>query len=143
MELEAGGRRLLTETNIGNLGLHGLDGYPRVIPVWFKFTGDEIQIASPPNAYKSRALRADGRATLTVSTIVAPYHVVSASGIVEIDVLQEAERIALVSDLAERYLGPEGGRRYIDAWIRGGHPGPGDLLRLRIERVRYTNVSGD
>jgi PPOX class probable F420-dependent enzyme len=143
MEIDARARQLLTAPNIGNLGFHGLDGYPRVIPVWFTFTGDEVHVASPPNAYKSRALRADPRAVLTVSTPTAPYHVVSASGPVEVQVMDEAERIELVGRTAARYLGLEGGRQYIDKWIKGGHPGPGDLLRLRIERLRFTNVSGD
>lgn len=143
MDIEPRGRQLLSEPNVGNLGLRGLDGYPRVIPVWFRFTGDEVQIASPHDAYKSRALRADARAVLTVSTPKAPYHVVSATGRVEVELIPEPDRINFVREIAERYLGTAGGRAYVDAWMRGGHPGPGDLLRLRIERLRYTNVSGE
>lgn len=143
MEIDPQGRQLLSQPNVGNLGFNGLDSYPRVIPVWFKFTGDEIQVASPPNLYKCRALRADPRAVLTVSTPKTPYHVVSATGRVDIEVIPEPDRIAFVREIAERYLGLDGGRKYVEAWIRGGHPGPGDLLRLRIERLRYTNVSGD
>lgn len=143
MEIDPRGRKLLSEPNIGNLGYHGLDGYPRVLPVWFRLSDDELLIASPPDAYKCRALRADGRATLTVSTPKAPYHVVSATGRVEVEVIEEEERIAFVRQVATAYLGAEGGRQYVDRWIRGGHPGPGDLLRLRIERARYTNVSGE
>ena len=71
-----------------------------------------------------------------------PYHVVSVSGRVDIEVLPEPRRIEYVSDLAHRYLGAEGGDAYLAKWIRGGHPGPGDLLRLPIERLRYTDVSG-
>lgn len=140
MDIDPEGRRLLTEPNIGHLGFHGLDDYPRVIPVWFKFTGDEVQVASPPNQYKCRALRADPRAVLMVSTPKQPYRFASASGPVDIEVIEQPERIAFVREIAERYLGPDDGRRYIESWIRGGNPGPGDLLRLRIERLRYTNV---
>lgn len=143
MDLEPKARELLTGPNIGNLGYYGLDGHPKVLPVWFTLAGQEIQVASPPDAYKSRALRADPRAVLTVSTPVAPYHVVSVTGRVTVDLLPEPERIAFVSEVAVRYLGEEGGRAYITRWIKGGHPGPGDLLRLEIERVRYTNVSGE
>jgi PPOX class probable F420-dependent enzyme len=143
VEIDPEGRRLLGEPNVGNLGFHGLDGYPRVIPVWFKFTGDEIQVASPPDQYKCRALRADPRATLMVSTPTQPYRFAGATGRVEIEVIEEPERIAFVREIAERYLGADAARRYIESWIRGGHPGPGDLLRLRIERLRYTNVGGE
>ena len=142
MDMHPKARELLTGPNIGNLGYHGLDGHPRVLPVWFNLVGDDIEIASPPDAYKCRALRRDSRAVLTVSTPQAPYHVVSVSGRVAIEVLPEARRIEYVSDLAHRYLGDEGGDAYLAKWIRGGHPGPGDLLRLSIERLRYTDVSG-
>lgn len=134
---------LLTGPNIGNLGYYGLDGHPRVLPVWFTLNGGDLEIASPPDAYKCRALRADPRATLTVSTPVAPYHVVSASGTAAIERLPEGRRIAFVRAVAYRYLGQEGGDAYIARWIKGGHPGPGDLIRLPMQRLRYTDVSGE
>ena len=143
MDMHPKARELLTGPNIGNLGYYGLDGHPRVLPVWFTLDGDDLEIASPPDAYKCRALRADPRAVLTVSTPVAPYHVVSASGSVTIERLPEDRRIEFVRAVAHRYLGREGGDAYIARWIRGGHPGPGDLLRLPIERLRYTDVSGE
>jgi len=49
MDIEPRGRQLLSEPNVGNLGLRGLDGYPRVIPVWFRFTGDELDHARMQN----------------------------------------------------------------------------------------------
>ena len=143
MESDPQARGLLSQPIVGNLGYYGLDGYPRVLPVWFTFAEGEIQIASPPDQYKIRALRADPRATLTVSTPSVPYHVASATGRVTIQRLEEAERIPFVRDIAHRYLGEEEGQKYVSKWMRGGHPGPGDLIRLQIERARYTNVSGD
>ena len=143
MEIDPQARELLSRPIVGNLGYYGLDGYPRVLPVWFTLAGGEIQVASPPDQYKIRALRADPRATLAVSTPSAPYHAASATGRVTIQRLDEDERIPFVRDVAYRYLGAEEGERYISKWMRGGHPGPGDLIRLKFERVRYTNVSGD
>jgi PPOX class probable F420-dependent enzyme len=140
VEIDQKALELLGQALIGNLGFIGLDGNPHVIPVWFTFTGEEVLVASPPDAYKCRALRADPRAVLTVSTHSAPYHVVSISGKVRVDVIEEAERIAFVREVAVRYLGDEGGQRYIDGWIKGGHPGPGDLIRLPAGKVRYTRV---
>jgi hypothetical protein len=142
MDIDSRARDLLTRPIVGNLGFHGLDGYPKVLPVWFRLDGDEVQVASPPNAYKCRALRADPRAVLTVSTPNPPYHVASASGRVTIDVLPEPQRIRFVGRIATWYLGDEAGERYLARWAGGGHPGPGDLLRLQIERVRYKDVSG-
>ena len=140
MKIEPRARELLSRPIVGQLGYLGLDGEPKVNPTWFRFVDGEVQVASPPNLYKSRALRADPRAVLMVSTPRQPYHVVSATGRVDIEVIEEPERIDFVREVANRYLGPDAGGRYIEAWIKGGHPGPGDLLRLKIERLRYTDV---
>jgi len=143
MDIDPRARELLSRPIVGNLGYHGLDGYPRVLPVWFTHKDGEIQVASPPDQYKVKALRADPRATLTVSTPSVPYHVASATGKVTIQRLEEPERIPFVREVAIRYLGADEGEKYVTKWMRGGHPGPGDLLRLKIEKLRYTNVSGD
>ncbi len=52
----------------------------------------------------------------------------------------EKERIALVGELARRFLGAEAAERYLESWMKGGHPGPGDLIKISLERVRYTDV---
>lgn len=142
MEIDPRARTLLEQPIVGNLGFYGLDGFPRVIPVWFRFTGSSVEIASPPGAYKSRALEKDDRATLTVSTPVEPYVVVSVTGRARIEVMEEARRIAAVREVARHYLGDAGGEGYVSRWIRGGHPGPGDLIVLPADRVRFTDVSG-
>src|SRR5947199_9925607 len=64
---------LLSRTIIGQLGLIGLDGYPRVLPVWFEYRDGEVLIASQPNTYKGRALARNGNASLAVSTVERPY----------------------------------------------------------------------
>ena len=122
---------------IGQLGFHGLDGYPHVLPVWFEYRDDELLIASPPAAYKGRAMAKDGRAALSVSTVERPYHIVSVVGDATVERLSEAERIEFVTAIAARYLGPEGGRQYVQAWIRGGHPGDGELIRLRPLKINF------
>ncbi len=131
---------LLGRPIVGQLGFHGLDGYPRVIPVWFDHRDGDIRIASPLGAYKGRALTADGRAALTVSTPDPPYFVVTAVGDTSVERLPEAERIELVRSLAIRYMGVEQGSAYVERWIKGGHPGDGELIRLRPRRVRYSVV---
>jgi nitroimidazol reductase NimA-like FMN-containing flavoprotein (pyridoxamine 5'-phosphate oxidase superfamily) len=141
-ELETWARELLSRPIVGQLGYMGLDGYPKVNPTWFLFTDGEIQVASPPNAFKSRSLRLNPRAVLTVSTVEYPYKIVSASGTMTIEVLEERQRIEFVERVASRYLTPEQTRDYIAAWMKGGSPGNGDLLRLEIERLRFTDTAG-
>jgi pyridoxamine 5'-phosphate oxidase-like protein len=128
---------LLGQTIIGQLGFVGLDGYPRVLPVWFEYRDGEVLIASQPNTYKGRALARKGQAVLTASTIERPYHIATAIGDVTLERLPEPERIDFVTAIAARYLGAEDGRRYIDVWSKGGHPGDGELIRLRPHRVSF------
>jgi pyridoxamine 5'-phosphate oxidase-like protein len=122
---------------IGQLGFHGLDGYPHVLPVWFEYRDGEVLIASPPGAYKCRSLSRDGRAALSISTVERPYWIVSVVGDAVIERLPEAERIKFLGAIAPRYLGAEAGREYIDAWLKGGHPGDGELIRLRPKKVHF------
>ena len=129
---------LLSRPLIGQLGFHGLDGYPHVIPVWFEFRAGALLIASQPGTYKGRALSRDGRAALSVSTAERPYLIVSAVGDATVQRLAESERIELVSVLAQRYLGPEGAQRYLEIWSKGGHPGDGELIRLEPRKVRFS-----
>ena len=123
---------------IGQLGFIGLDGYPHVLPVWFEHRDGELLIASPPNAYKGRSLARNGRAALSVSTVERPHWIVSAVGDATVERLPESERIAFVSAIAPRYLGAEAGRQYIEAWLKGGHPGEGELIRLRPKKIHFS-----
>jgi hypothetical protein len=126
---------LLGRPIIGQLGFHGLDGYPHVLPVWFEHRDGELLIASPTGAYKGRALAQDGRAAMAVSTTERPYHIVTVVADASVERLPERERIDFVSAIAARYLGAEGGRSYVEAWKRGGHPGDGELIRLRPRKI--------
>jgi hypothetical protein len=128
---------LLGRPIVAQLGFHGLDGYPHVLPVWFEYRDGELLIASPAAAYKGRALAKDGRAALSVSTVERPHQIVSVVGDVAVERLPEPERIEFVTAIAARYLGPDDGRRYVDAWIRGGHPGDGELIRLRPLKINF------
>jgi nitroimidazol reductase NimA-like FMN-containing flavoprotein (pyridoxamine 5'-phosphate oxidase superfamily) len=139
-EFDERATELLSRPLIGQLGYVGLDGYPKVVPTWFLFTDGEIRVASPPNGYKSRALARNPRAVLTVSTTEYPYEIASASGTATVEVLEEPRRIEIVSQVAARYLTPEQAEDYVSKWSKGGSPGDGDLIRLRIERVRFADT---
>jgi len=128
---------LLGRPIIGQLGFIGLDGRPHVLPVWFEHRDGDLLIASPPGAYKCRALAKDGRAALTVSTVERPYLIATAVGDATVERLPEPERIEFVQTIAVRYLGADQGREYIEKWIRGGHPGDGELIRIRPTKVNF------
>jgi len=136
-EIDPRAVELLSRTIIGQLGLIGLDGYPRVLPVWFEYRDGEVLIASQPNTYKGRALARNGHASLSVSTIERPYHIAAVVGDASVERLPEPERIEFVTAIAHRYLGDEGGREYLMRWSKGGHPGDGELIRLRPRSMSF------
>lgn len=140
-DMDPRARELLQDGIVGQLGFHGLDGYPRVLPVWFEYRDGDILVASPKGSYKGRSLTADGRASLAVSTSEGqPYHLVTVLGDATVELLPEAERVPFVTARAERYLGPDRARRYAERWSKGGHPGDGELIRIRPRRIRFTEV---
>ena len=128
---------LLGRPIIGQLGFHGLDGYPHVLPVWFEYRDGDLLVASPPDSYKGRAIAKDGRAALSVSTAERPHHIVSVVADATVERLREPQRIDFVRAIASRYLGPEAGHVYVEKWIRGGHPGDGELIRLRPRKINF------
>ena len=128
---------LLRRTIIGQLGFVGLDGYPRVVPVWFEFRDGDVLIASQPDTYKGRALTRNDHAALTVSTGERPHRIATAIGDAVVEALPEPERIEFVSAIAHRYLGPNAGREYLLRWGKGGHPGDGELIRLRPRTINF------
>jgi PPOX class probable F420-dependent enzyme len=133
---------LLRSSILGQLGYVGLDGYPRVVAVWFDYAGGELLIGSRPGEYKCRSLRANPRAALTASTPAWPYVMVTAVGEAVVETLPEDRRKELIGRLCHRYLGQERGDRYYEMWSQGGHPGEGELVRLRPTRIRFHDISG-
>jgi len=125
---------LLEKPILGHLGFLGLDGYPRVVTVWFRHTDGELLVASRPGEYKCRSIRVNGRVALTVATADLPYLTITAIGDATVEALPEKERIEFVTRVARSYLGREQGDAYIERWSGGGHPGDGELIRLRPRR---------
>ena len=136
-EVDPRATELLSRTVIGQLGYLGLDGYPRVLPVWFEWRGGEVLIGSKAGLYKGRALARDGRASFTVSTEKRPYQIAVAVGDATVERFPEAERIPFVSALARRYLGDEAAKDYLEPWMKGGHPGDGELIRVRPRTINF------
>jgi PPOX class probable F420-dependent enzyme len=136
-EVDPRALELLSRPIIGQLGYYGLDGYPRVLPVWFEWRDGELLIGSKAGLYKGRALARDGRVSLAVSTEERPYHIAVVVGDATVERLPEVERIPFVTALAHRYLGEKGGTEYLEPWMKGGHPGDGELIRVRPRTINF------
>jgi hypothetical protein len=102
---------LLGSVNPARLAYTWMDGSPRVVPIWFHWTGDQFVLGSPPKAPKLTALAADPRVALTIDDNTWPHKVLLVRGGASIELL---DNVSPEYELAAtRYFGPEQG----PAWV--------------------------
>jgi nitroimidazol reductase NimA-like FMN-containing flavoprotein (pyridoxamine 5'-phosphate oxidase superfamily) len=83
---------------------------PLAVPVWYDYrAGGRVSVITGRRSRKGLAIIAAGRMSLCVQDEKPPYRYVSVEGPVEMEELDPAERLAM----ARRYLGDEGGARYV------------------------------
>jgi len=61
-------RKLLEEPNLARLAYIGVDGRPRVVPIWFSYIDGDIVMVTGPRAEKARALAANPAVALTIDS---------------------------------------------------------------------------
>ena len=102
---------LMDSVNPARLAYTWMDGSPRVVPIWFHWTGDQFVLASPPRAPKLKALAADPRVALTIDDNTWPHKVLLVRGRANVEMLGDVVPEYELS--AARYFGPEQG----PAWV--------------------------
>jgi PPOX class probable F420-dependent enzyme len=109
-------KALLGSANPAKLAYTWMDGTPRVVPIWFHWTGEQFVLASPTKAPKLRALAADPRVALTIDDNAWPYKVLLVRGRADVEMLDD---VAPEYELAAtRYFGPELGPSWVST-LRG------------------------
>ncbi|NUR05988.1 MAG: pyridoxamine 5'-phosphate oxidase [Nocardioidaceae bacterium] len=106
-------QELLGSKELARLAYSWLDGTPRVVPIWFHWTGEALTFGSPPRAPKVRALEHTPSVAVTIDSATGwPYHALLVRGVATVEVLDG------VSDeyaaAAHRYFGGEQGA----AWVQ-------------------------
>ncbi len=104
-------QELLRSTNLAKLAYVWTDGTPRVVPLWFEWTGEEIVLGTPPTAPKLTALRAHHRVALTIDSATNQDHVLLIRGSVAITMVPGVA--SEYAAAARRYMGEEAG----NAWV--------------------------
>ena len=95
---------LLAGPNLARIAYVGLDGRPRVVPIWFQCIDGEIRMITGPKAGKAKALVANPAVALTIDSSTPPYKVLLVQGDA---VLEHIEGMAPeYPDIVRRYLGP-------------------------------------
>jgi nitroimidazol reductase NimA-like FMN-containing flavoprotein (pyridoxamine 5'-phosphate oxidase superfamily) len=103
-------QQLLQSTIPARLAYTWTDGTPRVIPIAFHWTGEEVVMGTPPDAPKVAALRANPAVALTIDSNEMPYKVLLIRGTTT---LEEMEGVVPEYALATiRYMGEEQGRAW-------------------------------
>jgi hypothetical protein len=125
-------QELLTSRELARLAYTWRDGTPRVVPIWFHWTGAEVVLASPVRAPKVNVLESRPDVALTIDGTAWPYHVLLIRGRATVERLQGVvpEYVAA----AERYFGPEQGR----AWVASVEERGLSWARIAITPIKAT-----
>lgn len=109
-------RQLLQATIPARLAYVALDGTPRVVPMQFHWTGEEIVLNCWPDDPKAAALRAHPAVALTIDTAEPPYRVLQVRGTAAVTVVTGTS--PEMAAAAVRYMGSEAGRAWVEQAAR-------------------------
>ncbi|HEY3108527.1 MAG TPA: pyridoxamine 5'-phosphate oxidase family protein [Chloroflexota bacterium] len=105
-------QELLQSKVPARLAYNWTDGTPRVIPIWFQWTGREIVLGTPPLAPKLKALRANPKVALTIDDNSFPHKVLLIRGTARVEMVKGVA--PEYAQAAERYFGPEQARLWVE-----------------------------
>jgi len=120
-------KELLTSTIPARLAYTWTDGTARVVPIYFRWTGKELVMGTPPKAPKLRALTTHPRVALTIDSNAMPSKVLLIRGRANVEMKDDVDED--YASACERYMGEDAGR----AWVSG----------LRGQRMARISVQPD
>ena len=107
-------QELLGSRQVARVAYTWLDGAPRVVPIWFHWTGEVITFGTPVKAPKLKALERNPRVAVTIDDSSSwPYRALLVRGDASVDLLDDVSPEYAAA--AHRYFGEEQG----DAWLAG------------------------
>jgi PPOX class probable F420-dependent enzyme len=120
-------RELLASKIPARLAYIGTDGAPRVLPIWFHWTGSEIVMGTLPNAAKLKALAKNPKVAITIDDNNFPHKVLLIRGTARLQNVDGA--VPEYAAAAERYLGAEQGK----AWVAQLSGKTSSMVRIAIK----------
>jgi hypothetical protein len=117
---------LLQSNTPARLAYVWTDGTPRVVPIWFHWTGKEFVLGTPPKAPKLKALAKHPMVALTIDSEGFPYTVLSVRGAARMETVKGVAPEYVLA--AERYFGAERGR----AWAKQMEGMSPEMVRITI-----------
>ena len=88
----------------------GLDGSPRVVPIWFHWTGERFVMGSAPASPKVKAIERNPKVALTIDEDTYPPKVLLVRGKAEVELIDGV--VPEYGEAARRYLGEEQGKAW-------------------------------
>jgi PPOX class probable F420-dependent enzyme len=123
-------RKLLEEPNLARLAYIGLDGRPRVVPIWFAHIDGDIIMVTGPKAEKARALAKNPAVALTIDSATPPYNVLLVDGDAALEPVEGMA--AEYRPIVQRYLGAAA-----DAYLGQLLPRVKRQVRIRVRPTGY------
>ena len=102
---------LLQSTIPARLAYTGRDGTPRVLPMWFHWTGEVFVLGTRLDSGKVKALSTYPTVALTIDTESFPYQALQVRGTIEIETIEGI--VPEYALCAKRYLGEQRGQTWI------------------------------
>ena len=103
-------QELLNSKIPARLAYTGLDGSPRVVPIWFHWDGKQIVLGTAPSSPKVKALARSAKVALTIDEDKYPPKVLLMRGTSRVEVIDGVVPEYAVA--ARKYLGEEKGREW-------------------------------
>jgi PPOX class probable F420-dependent enzyme len=92
------------------------DGTPRVVPMQFHWTGEEVVLSCWPDDPKAAAIRAHPQVAVTIDTAEPPFNVLQIRGTAAVAIVDGVSPEMVAASL--RYMGPEAGQAWVEQAAR-------------------------
>ena len=115
LEQDPVAQELLRSTIPARLAYVWRDGTPRVVPLWFHWTGQEFLMGAPPNAPKMKVLDERASVAFTIDSNDWPYLLLSVRGRASVRLVEQPvdQSFPESAEMARRYLGDAGGQEFL------------------------------
>jgi nitroimidazol reductase NimA-like FMN-containing flavoprotein (pyridoxamine 5'-phosphate oxidase superfamily) len=125
----------LADLHVGVISIERPGCAPLAVPVWYDYDpAIGVWLITDADSEKGRALARSGRFTLCAQSEAPPYQYVSVEG--PIRSVRPARREEDLRAMARRYLGREGGDRYVES-----NDVEGNVYTMQPERWRTVDYS--
>jgi hypothetical protein len=92
------------------------DGTPRVVPMQFHWTGEEVVLSCWPDDPKAAAIEAHPQVALTIDTAEPPFNVLQIRGTAAVSIVDGVS--AEMQAASIRYMGQEAGQAWVEQSAR-------------------------